>query len=83
MNKKVLAFVVCNNKFLILRNNHQNLKHGGENGLPDGRVDKRDLAKLSSYWANTSCDPNNPWREFVDLDRDGDVDFKDLNDFFS
>jgi hypothetical protein len=52
---------------------------GGENGLPDGRVDYRDVAKLSSYWANTSCDPNNHWCDFADLDRDGDVDFRDFS----
>jgi len=54
---------------------------GGENGLPDGRVDKRDLAKLSSYWANTGCDPNNHWCGFADLDRDGDVGFVDYSLF--
>ena len=52
---------------------------GGENGLPDGKVDKRDLAKFSSYWANTGCDPNNHWCDFADLDRDGDVDFGDFS----
>jgi hypothetical protein len=51
---------------------------GGENGLPDGRVDYRDVAKLSSYWANTSCDPNNHWCDFADLDRSGRVDFGDF-----
>ena len=57
----------------------KSLLNGYLDGLPDGKVDKRDLAKLSSYWANTSCDPNNHWCDFTDLDRDGDVNFRDFS----
>lgn len=44
----------------------------------NGKVDLEDLAQFSSYWANTSCDPNNHWCDFADLDRSGRVDFGDF-----
>jgi hypothetical protein len=46
----------------------------------DGSVDFYDYATLSSHWNDTSCsDPN--WCAGADIDRDGDVDNKDLGLF--
>jgi hypothetical protein len=46
----------------------------------DESVDFRDFATFSSHWNDTGCDDPN-WCAGADIDRDGDVDNKDLGLF--
>lgn len=49
--------------------------------LPDGKVDFKDYAVITSNFGRTDCNSTNKWCDYADLDRNGDVNNLDLRSF--
>jgi hypothetical protein len=45
----------------------------------NGKADLEDCAVWADSWLRNDCNSTNHWCNFADLDRDGDVDFKDYS----
>ena len=50
-----------------------------DGNYPDGLVNFQDFARLGKHWKRTDCNSANKWCEYADLDRDGTVDYNDLD----
>ena len=49
----------------------------GPNGVPDGKVDIRDVHYVAMYYGTTPSSPN--WNPNADINGDGKVDIKDVH----
>lgn len=47
----------------------------------DGLVNFQDFSRLAKHWGRTDCDSSNNWCEYADLERDGNVDYNDVDKF--
>ena len=47
----------------------------------DGLVNFQDFARLGKHWKMTDCNSANKWCEYADLERDGNVDYNDVDKF--
>lgn len=52
-----------------------------DGNYPDGEVTFIDFSGLAKHWGRTDCNSNNKWCEYADLDRDGNVDYNDIDKF--
>ena len=52
-----------------------------DGNLPDGLVNLQDFSRLAKHWGRTDCNSANNWCEYADLNRDGTVDYNDVDKF--
>ena len=69
-------------KWNMIISNHADIQPSVVDGnYPDGLVDLQDFARLAIHWRRADCNSTNKWCEYADLDRDGTVDYNDVDKY--